>query len=721
MADKKEGEETPVHILIVEDSATQAEQLRYILEQHGYDATVARNGREALEAIQRQIPTLIISDVVMPEMDGYDLCHRIKSDENLQRIPVILLTALSDPIDVIRGLECGADFFLVKPCNEKYLLSRIAMILANRNMNQSEVARMGVEIVFEGRKHFITSDRLQILNLLLSSYESAVQKNRELIETQAELQRLNEQLEEKVRERTAALEAEIEEHRLSEEALRQAEEKYRSIFENAVEGLFLMSPNEKFLEVNAAMVHMLGYASKDELMDIDPTTQLYADPRTRIEMLDQLQKTGHIDGAEVEWKRKDGERITVRLGGSVLRNTRGDAIGFEGSAHDITEQRALEAQLRQAQKMEAIGLLADGVAHDFNNMLSVIMGYSEILQMDAEAGSKTAECAEEIEKAAQRAAGLTRQLLVFSRRQVFQPEILDLNAVVGETEKMLRRLIGENIELRCVLDPGLARVKADPGQIEQVIMNMAINARDAMPKGGTLVIETANVELDDTYARQHASVAPGPYVMLAVSDTGRGMDAEIQSRIFEPFFTTKEKGEGTGLGLSTVYGIVRQSGGTIWVYSEVGKGTTFKVYLPQTREKRRPERRTPRSAGSSAGSETILLVEDEESIRKLTQQALERQGYTVLTAANGQEALEAANRHEGTIHLVISDVVLPVMGGPEMAMRLRETRSETKVMFISGYTDNTIAHHGVLETATLVQKPFTPLALVNKVREVLEG
>jgi PAS domain S-box-containing protein len=410
-----------------------------------------------------------------------------------------------------------------------------------------------------------------------------------------------------------------------------------------------------------------------------------------------------------------------------------DSLDVLASVADIISQgiarrrleealHASEEQLRQSQKLEAIGQLAGGIAHDFNNLLTVITGYSELTIRRLPTEDPLRQNIEEVKKAGDRAAGLTRQLLAFSRRQVLQPKVLNLNGVVSELEKMLRRLIGEDIGLWPVLESDLGSVKADPGQIEQIIMNLAVNARDAMPLGGKLTIETANVYLDEDYAKKHIAVIPGPYVMLAVSDAGTGMDSRTRARIFEPFFTTKDAGKGTGLGLSTVYGIVKQSGGNIWVYSEVGQGTTFKVYLPRVDEGAEEYSRRSESEETFEGAETILVAEDEEMVRKLAVQVLVMHGYQVLEAANGGAALLICERHKEPIHLLITDVIMPEMSGRELADRLAQLRPEMKVLYMSGYTDNAIVHQGVLdEGANFIQKPFPTNALSRKVREVLDA
>ncbi|MFN2515260.1 MAG: ATP-binding protein [Pyrinomonadaceae bacterium] len=379
-----------------------------------------------------------------------------------------------------------------------------------------------------------------------------------------------------------------------------------------------------------------------------------------------------------------------------------------------------EEQLRQSKKLEAIGQLAGGVAHDFNNLLTVIGGYSSILLGKLPHGSPHRSSVEEIKKASDRASSLTRQLLAFSRKQILQPKILDLNTVVSDVDKMVRRLIGEDVDLLAITDPALGTVEADPGQIEQVLLNLIVNARDAMPAGGKLTIETGNAVLSEDYALGHAAIA-GPYVMLAVSDTGCGMAADLQAHVFEPFFTTKGAGQGTGLGLATVYGIVKQSGGNVWLYSEVGKGTTFKIYLPRVDAVSADHQLSPDTVALPKGTETLLLVEDEDQVRKIVQAILEGQGYNVLSAANGEEALELAEQHDAEIQLMITDVVMPQMSGREIADRLAGIRPRLKVLYMSGYTDDAIVRHGLLDAKlNFIQKPFDAATATRKVREVLD-
>ena len=512
------------------------------------------------------------------------------------------------------------------------------------------------------------------------------------------------------------------EHKRAENALRRSEARYRSLVHSAVYGMYRSSLDDHFIDVNPALLEMLGYDSEQELLGLSISRDVFVESEDRPRFIDQCRNAERVDGVEVRWKRKDGTPVTVRLSGRPLRTGNGELAGFEMIAENVTERHALEEQLRQSQKMEAIGRLAGGVAHDFNNLLTIIKGYTELMVSDLKPADPMRAELLEVQKAGDRAAALTRQLLAFSRRQVMAPKVLNLNHLVEDLNKMLRRLLGEDIELCLRLEERLGSVKADPGQMEQVLMNLAVNARDAMPKGGKLTIETGNLDLDQAYTREHVTVKPGAYVMFAVSDTGFGMAPETMSHIFEPFFTTKEQGKGTGLGLSTVYGIVKQSGGYIWPYSEVGIGTTFKIYLPRVDEVAERLLARPQLAPSLRGTETILLVEDEKGVRTLTRQVLERSGYTVLEAEHGDDATLLCERYSGTIHLLLSDVVLTRMSGREMVQRLGPMRPNMKILYMSGYTDEAIIQHGVLQPGTaFLQKPFTPESLLRKVREVLEA
>ena len=438
------------------------------------------------------------------------------------------------------------------------------------------------------------------------------------------------------------------------------------------------------------------------------------------EMMEKIRLGERVAKADTIRLRQDGKKIHVALTLSPIKDSDGRVIGVSTVARDITENRLLEEKLRQAQKMEAVGQLAGGVAHDFNNLLGVILGYSGLLLEGLSLNDPSRKAIEEIQKAGERAALLTRQLLAFSRKQVLQPKVLDLNAVVSGMENLLNRLLGETIELRVVLNPAIGRIKADFGQLEQIIMNLAVNSRDAMPAGGILTIETSNVELDDGYAAQHVATQPGPHVMLAVTDNGCGMDASTKAHIFEPFFTTKGIGKGTGLGLATVYGIVKQSGGSVWVYTEPGIGTTFKIYLPRVDQVPENEPLMDTTDRIDRGLQTILIVEDDAALLQVIRQSLEEVGYVTLAARGPAEAIYIFENHSGTINLMVTDVIMPGMSGDHLASHLSALRPEMKVLYISGYTDGTIVHHGVLDPGlAFLQKPFSPRALARKVSDVL--
>ena len=506
----------------------------------------------------------------------------------------------------------------------------------------------------------------------------------------------------------------------AEQALRNSEQSYRSLVDGVRDVIFALSPGGEVTSLNPAFEEMTGF----------PPAEWVGRPFEAFVHPDDVPLALDLFGRVLQGEPRPTIqfRILTRAGtyrvaefSATAQLRDGRLTGILGIGRDVTERLGLEQQLRQAQKMEAVGRLAGGIAHDFNNILTAITGHADLLLEDLGHHDPRRADVDEIRRSAERAAGLTRQLLAFSRQQVLQPKVVDLNALVLDMDKLLRRLIGEDVELATVLDPTLGRVTADPGQLEQVIVNLAVNARDAMPQGGKLTLETRNIDLDSSYTLEHSLVKPGPYVQLTVSDSGIGMDEETQAHAFEPFFTTKPRGQGTGLGLAMVYGTVKQSGGFIWVYSEPGRGATFKIYLPrvdapvESAAPPAPVERPPR------GSETVLLAEDEPAVRAIARQALERQGYTVLAAPSGADALALAAQHGATIHLLLTDVVMPGMSGRDLADRLTAQRPGIRVLYISGYTDNAIVRHGMLEPGlAYLQKPFRPDALVRKVRDVLD-
>ena len=509
------------------------------------------------------------------------------------------------------------------------------------------------------------------------------------------------------------------------DALRSQGRLLRQIIDANPSLIFVKDWNGRFVLVNQATAQVYG-ATVDSLVgktdaDFNPNVQEVAhflrDDREVMasgnpKLIAEEPVTNPVTG-ETRWFQ------TIKM---PLRSPDEGNAALLGVATEITERKRLEEQLLQSQKMEAVGQLAGGVAHDFNNILTAIVGYTDLLAAELDGEARQLEDLEEIRKAARRAAALTRQLLAFSRKQVLEPRIIDVNSVVENLDKMLRSLISENIELKTHLASDLAAARADPNQIEQVVMNLAINARDAMPDGGTVTIETRNAILDDAYAAQHVSVIPGEYVMLAVSDTGCGMDEKTKSRIFEPFFTTKPAGRGTGLGLSTVYGIVKQTGGNIWLYSEVGKGTTFKIYLPAIAALPEDIGKVAPAEAAPRGGGTVLVVEDDTQLRRLTHRALASQGYTVLEADRGSTALDIARRHKGHIDLLLTDVIMPDTNGRKLAETIKAARPGMRVLYMSGYPDGAITSHGVLEPGVAyLAKPFTTEAVTRKVREVLEA
>jgi two-component system cell cycle sensor histidine kinase/response regulator CckA len=523
-------------------------------------------------------------------------------------------------------------------------------------------------------------------------------------------------------EKLVIVNRDITERKSAQEALRLADADFKSVVEDAPYGIYRANAEGQLFRVNPALQKMLGYGTSAELLKCNLQLDVFKLPMEFRTLTDLFNRAEDFKEAEAEWKRKDGTPITVRCSGRRIAHNDGQAAYFEMFVEDITDKRILERQLRMAGKMEAVGRLSGGIAHDFNNLLGVIIGYSQLLKRALGAESQLVEHVNEIEKAGDRAAALTRQLLAFSRQQILTPTVLNLNDLVADMQKMLPRLIGEDIAVTMGMEPELQSVRADRNQIEQVIMNLAVNSRDAMPAGGELRIDTKNVHLDDAYARLHPGAKVGQYVCLSVTDTGGGMDAETLAHIFEPFFTTKEMGKGTGLGLATVYGIVKQSGGYVWVESEPNKGASFQIFLPRVAESSESQAARPYVGENLRGSETILLVEDAEAIRKLAAEFLTSHGFEVLSASNAEEAVNIAAAHAGAIQLLVTDVIMPGQNGRVLAERLVASYPRIKVLYISGYTDSFIAGHGVLEgDSNLLNKPFTEEALIHKVRDVLDS
>jgi two-component system cell cycle sensor histidine kinase/response regulator CckA len=688
-------------ILVVEDSATQAQQLAWLLESENHEVEIARDGGSGLTRCRQGGIDVVLSDVIMPEIDGYEMCKRLKADPITAGIPVLLLTSLADPMDIVRGLECGADNFITKPYEPEYLLGRVRRLLDNIQMRTRRKVDIGVDVVLMGRRFTINSEREQILDLLISTFEEVL------------------------RSRQREYEA-----KLSEETMRESHRFLVSALDALSAQITILDGTGKIIAANAAWRRLgdskrWGWAGHGvgsvypqickEAFGTDPEdTNKITQGVTQVLL-------GARESFEAEfqaWSVTDPRWFTLSATRFMDRDTHLIAVEH----NDITSRKLLEQQFQHAQKMEAIGQLAGGVAHDFNNLLTVITGYAVLLNNDLPPGDPRHADLEEIVQAVDTGAALTRQLLTFSRKQVFKPSVINVNTAIVEVERMLRRLIGEDIDYVTSLANDVGRVKADPNQIQQVLMNLVVNARDAMPRGGKLTVETKNAFLDVNYCSAHPNVKAGHYVMLTVTDSGVGMDLHIKEHIFEPFFTTKPVGRGTGLGLSTVYGIVQQSDGHIWVYSEPGLGTTFRIYLPRIDE--RPHaavREAEQKRVARPPTENILVVEDNDAVRIMLCRILRALGYKVVEAHHPLEALTLCRKAERPIDLLVSDVVMPDMSGIELANELRRLQPDLRVLLMSGYSGLAMTRQGELNpNVPFLEKPFSPDTVAAKVTEVLE-
>ena len=689
-------------ILIVDDNPQDLSLLQTLLNKHGYGVTAAANGAEALEKARSERPDMIITDILMPIMDGFTLFREWKRDDRLKDVPFVFFTATyTDPTDEKFALGLGAERFIVKPQDQQVLLGIIEDVFS-----EHKAGRLVAPCEPQGDEAVSLREYNEVLIRKLED---------KMVQIEGAKRRL---------------ELEVAERMRIEEALRASRKMIEEIINAIPVRVFWKDRNLVYLGCNSVFARDAGFTDPKDVIGKDDyqmvwreQAELYrADDRQVIEsgcsklLIEEPQTTS------------GGNTITLLTSKIPLRNSDGEIGGVIGTYYDITdfkraeaEKEKLQAQLQQAMKMEAVGRLAGGVAHDFNNLLTVIIGYSELLQQKVGKESPMHREVEEIRRAGERASSLTQQLLAFSRKQIIEPKVVRLDLLVADMQAMLTRLIGEDIALQATTGKSLGTVKVDPGQFQQILMNLVVNARDAMPDGGKIGIETANVDLDQGYCAVHPYILPGRFVMLSVSDTGTGMSDEVKAHIFEPFYTTKERGSGTGLGLATTYGVVKQSGGSIEVYSEVGIGTTFKIYLPRVEEEASPSEKDDRPQDMRGGSETVLLVEDEDIVRNLCVQILERLGYKVLQARNGAEAIALAQGYGDRIDLLLTDVVMPGMNGAELARQLVLHHPERKVLFTSGYTDDAIVRHGILkEGVSFIGKPYTPSALAKKVRGVLD-
>jgi two-component system, cell cycle sensor histidine kinase and response regulator CckA len=748
-----ETEEQKPTLLIVDDRLDNVQLLAGLLTSEGFETLIARDGQSALEKAAYAKPDLILLDVLMPGLDGFETCRRLKASDATREIPVIFLTALSELEPKLTGFEVGAVDYITKPLEMTEVLARVRVHLALRSM-QRQLAEQ--------------NERLAM--------EIAVRKQAE-----EALRSAHEDLERRVRARTAelasanvVLEAEVFQRRRAQADLQQrnrelallnrvigasgAEQRSTTMLamtcRELVDAFDLDHAVAAVLDASRAEATVIAAHHRDGPPRlVGQTVRLEDSAAARLIFQDQASLAVHDAGTDPRLAsvsdrlRRAGIASLLAVpvvfdGKAVAALVLGSALPRVFSAPDVDlaecvaqqvagvlarlrlneERRQLEERYHHAQKMEALGRLTGSVAHDFNNILTVIMGNSEVVLSHLRGDDRFRGEMDQIRQAADRAATLTRQLLTFARHQVVELQVLDVNDVLRGMGGMLRTLVGEDIDLHLAPDPTPARVKVDKGQLEQVIMNLVVNARDAMPKGGSLTLESRSVQLDEAYAHQHADVHSGAYVLIAVSDTGTGMGAETMAKAFEPFFTTKQKGKGTGLGLATVHGIVAQSGGHVWLYSELGHGTTVKVYLPSAQADSEQAAPSVPAIAARGGTESILLVEDEAMLRDLARRVLTREGYTVTAAGNASEALAWAST-QGPMDLLLTDVVVPGgSDGVELAKQLRINRPGLRVLYMSGYTDNAVMHHGILAPgAFFLQKPFTPLELMLKVRQVLDS
>lgn len=755
-----------IRVLLVEDNPGDARLLREVVREaegaHIQLTHVDTLGKALLRLDADQFDVVML-DLSLPDADGLETLVRTHS--HTPSVPIVVLTGLDDEGLAIRAVREGAQDYLVKGTVTGQLLVR-AMRYATERKRAVEALQRSEEYfrsLIENALDIITvvdvdgavrygspsfervlgypQGALTSENLFKLIHPEDRDHVRQMLETGAQNPGATQSIQFRALHRKGSwrvLEAigkrfeiestaagyvlnsrDITERKRSEEAVRQANETLRAVIEMSPLAIYTLDLEGVVRVWNSSAHKMFGYTEEEAVGSPLPII-LPEDVVTFRRRLNVITAGETQAGAEERRRRKDGHGIDVSFWTAPLRDADGAVIGIVEVVADNTDRKRLEEQFRQAQKMEAVGRLAGGVAHDFNNLLTVITGYCQMLLDRFPVGDSTREDMLQVLKAADRATALTRQLLAFSRKQIVQPKVVELGALVTDMQQMLKRLLGVNIELILGIDPNLGKARVDPGQLEQVIVNLVVNARDAMPDGGRLVIDLRNVQLDSDGGTREMPLSRGSYVVLEVMDTGTGMDEETRSHLFEPFFTTKEKGRGTGLGLSTSYGIVKQNHGEILVRSEPGEGSSFSIYLPRIDEPALSDSPVPTGARAARGAETILVAEDEDGVRHIVTQMLREQGYTVLPASGGAEALHIAQTHSGPLQLLVSDVMMPRMTGPELAVRLRGLRPDVRVLFVSGYTDGEIVRGGELEPGTdFLQKPFTREQLANKVREVL--
>ncbi|MBI4864153.1 MAG: response regulator [Candidatus Riflebacteria bacterium] len=691
-------------VLIAEDSPTQGAWYASMLEDAGHHVRLATSGEEALELIGRCRCDIVLADVLMEGMSGYDLCRKIKTDPGTRRLPVMMMTALNEPQAILKALEAGADNYLTKPVTAEHLTSRVRQLLAKVDLAVVHRDTSGLRLEFMGTSFTIDADRQQILGVLLSSLEDVVRTNRQLAESHKALE--------------VALARQEERGRQLAGQARLSDERHRVLMEAAHDAILIVAPDGTIRDLNRRSGEILGspwttLAGRNLKELLQPAPEQV--PEVTLEaMLEGKGRTLAI----FRLLRPDRSTGRLELTAAPVEGTAEHLMLV--IARDISERRRLEEQFHQAQRMEAVGRLAGGVAHDFNNQLSVILGFAEILADQIGPDHPAIESVQTIIGAARQSAQLTRQLLAFSRRQVVQPCLIDLNVHLDELSKTLRRLIGEDVRLVKNFHAELGKIKVDPSQLDQVVLNLAVNARDAMPRGGQITLETSPVSFAGGRPDRPAEVAPGDYVLLTVRDTGCGMSRETLSKIFEPFFSTKSRGKSTGLGLSTVYGIVKQGGGHMEVLSEPGTGSTFRIYLPVAGAGPDDAPAPPPEALPAPVLRTVLLVEDDEMIRSFIRRVLTRNGYEVIDAESGEQALDLAADQGREIHLLLTDIVLPGLRGHEVFEKLRQSRPGLLAIFVSGYTDDSLPDPSQFGAPVpFLEKPLSSQVLLDKVRQLI--
>jgi PAS domain S-box-containing protein len=762
-------------ILVVDDEEKIRKSLSGLLQDYDYEIATAASGLECLQLMSSQPVDLVILDIVMPGMDGIEVLQRIK--EEYKDTEVIIITGYADKEKAIATFRLGVYDFIEKPFESKEILNTISHCLNQLNLER-EVAEKTKELTIEKERLLVTlcsigdgviatdiEGKIVLINKVAEgltgwTQEEAVGKphyevfqiinektrkvpedpisrvirnglivglaNHTVLVSRDGTERVIADSGSPIRDKdgnvigVVLVFRDVTERRKAEEELRKSEEKYRTLFEESKDVVFISMPEGKLLDINPAGVKLLGYSSKDELLNVDIVRDLYFNPQDREKYQQALKQHGFVKDYELILKKKDGERVIVLSTTTAVRDEKGNIVSYRGIMRDVTEQRRLEVQLLQAQKMEAVGTLTGGIAHEFNNMLTTIIGYGKLLYEEMIADDPLKHNVEMIIASSDRAANLIQSLLTFSREQIIKLMPVNLHKIVKKVEKLLLRVIDEDIELKVILTDKDLVVNVDSGQIEQVLINLATNARDAMPGGGCLTISTELVELDEEYLKRYNYGKPGEYALISVTDTGAGMDSRTRERIFEPFFTTKEVGKGTGLGLSMVYGIIKQHNGYINVYSELGKGTTFKIYLPVI-ELEVKEIETAIPTAPAGGTETILLAEDDKEVRNLIKDILQKFGYKVIEAVDGEDTIKKFMDDKDKIQLLILDVIMPKKSGKEAYAEIKNIRPDVKALFTSGYAAETIFKKGLFEEGIhLVSKPLLPKELLKKVREVLD-